>query len=105
MSLAADPRHDAAALARLIPSERGPLLLVPVLAPPAPPPSLSALSAAEQKVVELAGQGWSNRAIARLTHKRSRTVANQLQAAYRKLGIGSRAELFARPPALAVVTM
>jgi DNA-binding CsgD family transcriptional regulator len=46
-------------------------------------------------VAELALQGLSNDDIARARGTSTRTVANQLASAYRKLGIGSRLQLFA----------
>ena len=56
-------------------------------------PHTSELTAAEREVAKLVLQGFSNEEIAALRGARTRTVANQLQAAYRKLGIGSRVEL------------
>lgn len=61
-----------------------------------PRPSLERLTAAERTVVELAVEGLGNEAIARVRGVSLRTVANQLAAAYRKLGVGSRVELAAR---------
>lgn len=60
--------------------------------PPGIPPDLSA---AEGEVVRLALRGLSNVEIARLRGRAARTVANQLASAFRKLGVGSRAELAA----------
>ena len=51
------------------------------------------LTAAEQEVVELFQRGESLRAIGARRGSSVRTVANQVQSAYRKLGISSRAEL------------
>jgi DNA-binding NarL/FixJ family response regulator len=51
------------------------------------------LSRAEREVVQLMLQGESNGAIAFRRGTSVRTIANQLSAAYRKLGVGSRAEL------------
>jgi DNA-binding CsgD family transcriptional regulator len=62
---------------------------------PVVPPSLPGLSAAEASVAALALEGRSNAEIARARGSAERTVANQLAAAYRKLGIGSRLELYA----------
>ncbi|MBL9016998.1 MAG: helix-turn-helix transcriptional regulator [Myxococcales bacterium] len=56
---------------------------------------LEVLTAAERQVALLVTRGLSNAAIARQRRCAVRTVANQLQAIYRKLGIGSRAELAA----------
>lgn len=61
-------------------------------------PRTSKLTAAEREVAKLVLQGFSNEEIAALRGAQARTVANQLQATYRKLGIGSRlalARLFA----------
>ena len=55
----------------------------------------SALSGAERMVIDAARRGCSNAEIARARARSERTVANQLASAYRKLGVGSRAELFA----------
>ena len=57
---------------------------------------LDALSAAEREVARLVLEGNSNAAIARERGTSPRTVANQLAALYRKLGVRSRAELAAR---------
>ena len=57
---------------------------------------LDALSAAEREVARLLLEGNSNAAIARERGTSPRTVANQLAALYRKLGVRSRAELAAR---------
>lgn len=54
------------------------------------------LSRAEERVVELALDGQSNRVIADLRRTSPRTVANQLSSAYGKLGVRSRAELARR---------
>jgi DNA-binding CsgD family transcriptional regulator len=51
------------------------------------------LTPGERQVVRLAAEGLSNAAIARRRGRSPRTVANQLAAAYRKLGITSRREL------------
>lgn len=61
-----------------------------------PPPSLDGLTAAERAVVALAIEGHGNQAIARARGVSLHTVANQLAAAYRKLGVRSRVELAAR---------
>jgi DNA-binding CsgD family transcriptional regulator len=54
------------------------------------------LSAAEKIVVRGMIEGHSNLQIARQRRRSVRTVANQVASAFRKLGIGSRAELYAR---------
>jgi DNA-binding NarL/FixJ family response regulator len=56
----------------------------------------SELTPAETAVAELAFAGLANEEIARARGRSARTVANQLASAYRKLGVGSRAELAAR---------
>jgi len=53
------------------------------------------LSSAEREVAELALRGLSNDEIAQARGTSARTVANQLASVYRKLGIGSRLQLFA----------
>lgn len=54
------------------------------------------LTAAETQVAHLAARGLSSERIAKLRGSRARTVANQLAAAYRKLGVSGRRELRAR---------
>jgi DNA-binding CsgD family transcriptional regulator len=54
------------------------------------------LTPTEREVVELALSGVSNAAIARRLQISPRTVANELARSYRKLGVGSRAQLAAR---------
>lgn len=54
------------------------------------------LSVAEQSIARLAVGGMSNAEIASCRHVSMRTVANQMGSIFRKLGIGSRAELGAR---------
>jgi DNA-binding CsgD family transcriptional regulator len=54
------------------------------------------LTAGEEAVAELAAQGLKNREIAAKLFMSQRTVEANLQRAYRKLGISSRAELGAR---------
>lgn len=58
--------------------------------------SLTALPAGQREVATLVLEGRSNREIAALRATSVRTVANQLAAIYRKLGVRSRAELAAR---------
>jgi DNA-binding CsgD family transcriptional regulator len=55
-----------------------------------------ALSPAEADVMHLAQQGLSNAEIAKARNTSARTVANQLASVFRKLGIRSRLELYAR---------
>ncbi len=59
-------------------------------------PKLGALTPAEIDVVLGALEGRSNAAIAALHGKSARTVAHQLDAVYRKLGVSSRRELLAQ---------
>ena len=54
------------------------------------------LTSAERDVALLALAGKSNNEIAEARHCSVRTVANQLQSVFRKLGIRSRAELAAK---------
>jgi DNA-binding CsgD family transcriptional regulator len=64
--------------------------------PIAPPLELpAALTQAERAVVKLLSEGHRSPAIALLRDVSLRTVANQLHSVYRKLGVGSRAELIA----------
>ena len=54
------------------------------------------LSVAENDVAADAAAGLSNAAIARKRGRSTRTIANQLAAVYRKLGVSSRSELAVR---------
>ena len=54
------------------------------------------LTASEAAVVELVLGGMRTKAIAAARGVSERTVGNQLQSAYRKLGVTSRAELALR---------
>lgn len=60
-----------------------------------PPPALPArgLTPAERAVVEAALAGLSNADIARARSTSTRTIANQLSSAYKKLGVRSRGAL------------
>ena len=51
------------------------------------------LSPSEREVAELAWQGHSNAAIARMRSTSIRTVENQIASIYRRLNLGSRREL------------
>jgi DNA-binding CsgD family transcriptional regulator len=53
------------------------------------------LTAAEAEVVELVVRGRSNREIADARGTSPATVANQLSAVFRKLGVHSRSDLVA----------
>jgi DNA-binding CsgD family transcriptional regulator len=54
------------------------------------------LTAAEREIVGGVVDGQSNAEIARRRRRSVRTVANQLAAIFRRLGVGSRLELIAR---------
>ena len=54
---------------------------------------LDVLTDRERRVARLAGRGLSNKEIAAQLYVSVRTVANQLQSAYAKLGIHDRREL------------
>ena len=60
-----------------------------------PQQRVEGLTAAERAVALDAVAGHSNKEIAARRGSRVRTVANQLAAVYRKLGVSSRAELAA----------
>jgi DNA-binding NarL/FixJ family response regulator len=61
----------------------------------------SELTPAELEVARCAVAGMSNRAIARWRQSSIRTVANHIASVFRKLGVGSRAELATVPEVLA----
>ncbi|HEY3495075.1 MAG TPA: helix-turn-helix transcriptional regulator [Polyangiaceae bacterium] len=90
-----DFRHSELEIAELGPD----LLLIGVEALPAATHSgaeaLGRLSPAERSAVELALRGLSNRSIAGARAASPSTIANQLSAAYRKLGVCGRRELIA----------
>jgi DNA-binding CsgD family transcriptional regulator len=56
---------------------------------------LAGLTPAERAVARLAAAGSSNVEIGRARGCSPRTIANQLASIYRKVGVGSRAELIA----------
>ncbi len=60
----------------------------------------SVLTASERCVFQALLTGKSNREIASGRRRSLRTVANQVAAIFTKLGVGSRAELFAKYNAL-----
>jgi DNA-binding NarL/FixJ family response regulator len=60
-----------------------------------PPPALAKLPPGEAAVARLAASGFSNKEIALARKRSERTIANQLASIYRKLGVGSRANLTA----------
>jgi DNA-binding NarL/FixJ family response regulator len=57
---------------------------------------LEGLSTAEREIAIDAVSGMSNAEIARKRNRAVRTVANQVASIFRKVGVGSRAELAAR---------
>jgi DNA-binding CsgD family transcriptional regulator len=59
------------------------------------PRNFAALTQAELETTELALQGLSYKEMAAARGVKVRTIANQLASAYKKLGIGSLAELAA----------
>jgi len=59
------------------------------------PRATPTLTRAEQEVLEGLLRGESNAQIAAARGRSARTVANQLQSLFRKLGVGSRHELMA----------
>jgi DNA-binding CsgD family transcriptional regulator len=65
------------------------------------PTAPSELTGTERRVAELAAKGLSSREIAEVAFMAPKTVGNVLGRVYRKLGIGSRAELGARMSVLA----
>ena len=66
---------------------------------PAPPAGLGDPAAqlpwAQREVLELLLAGLSNGDIARRRLRSVRTIAHQIETLFRRLGVGSRAELFA----------
>lgn len=68
------------------------LLSYPLVEAEVPP----ALSAAEQEIALLVYAGASNEDIAAQRSASAKTVGNQLDAIYRKLGVSSRVELVLR---------
>lgn len=79
----------AAFTARRRAAELGDLVPWPLAEVPSP------LTAREQDVVAAAAAGRTNREVAEASGVSVRTVENQLNSAYRKLGLGGRAELTA----------
>jgi DNA-binding NarL/FixJ family response regulator len=62
---------------------------------PLPKPELEPLTESEQDIARLLLEGCSNAEIAQIRGRSLRTVANQVASIFRKLGVGSRAELAA----------
>jgi len=75
------------------PDEFG-VLVFPLGSPSVPLPSTN-LTASEQSVMQLMLDGKSNQEIAKERRTAVRTVANQVASIFKKLGVGSRAELYA----------
>jgi len=67
------------------------VLVLPL--PSLPDKPIERASNAESEIVRLVLEGLSNQAIAERRGTSTRTVANQLQSLYRKLGVTSRIEL------------
>lgn len=72
--------------------EPGKVLFVHALAVP----EVEGLSPAEREVLALLVNGYDVAAIAEARETSPRTATNQLASIYRKLGVGSRAELAAK---------
>jgi DNA-binding CsgD family transcriptional regulator len=53
------------------------------------------LSGAERQVLALLLDGCSNAEVAAIRNRSTRTIGNQVASMFRKLGVGSRSELFA----------
>ena len=73
-------------------SEEYAVLVVPAASGERAGESRASLGAAEREVVDLVLAGLPNDAIAARRGTSARTVANQLQSIYRKLGVASRFE-------------
>lgn len=67
--------------------------LVVLSEPIAPQVAWPELTPAEAEVASLALRGLDNRTIARERRVAPSTISTQLEAIYRKLGVGSRSEL------------
>ena len=61
-----------------------------------PAAALARLTPSEREVAALAAEGLSSQEIAARRQRSARTVENQLAAIFRKLEVGSRAELLVR---------
>jgi DNA-binding NarL/FixJ family response regulator len=70
-------------------------VLVLTLGNPAASVPAANLTRSEQSVVRLVLEGKSNQEIAKDRRTAVRTVANQVASIFKKLGVGSRAELYA----------
>jgi len=99
-------RREPAALLDLVPpdglgahrfdvgSDAFGVLVLPLGNPSASAPSAN-LTRSEQSVMRLVLEGKSNQDIAKDRRTAVRTVANQVASIFKKLGVGSRAELYA----------
>lgn len=81
------PLPDGARVSRI--DEGLALIELPIPYPELPEP----LTEAEQEVAVAVFEGASNQEIARARGVSAKTIGNQLESLYRKLGVGSRAEL------------
>lgn len=102
----ASQRRDPGALLDLVPPaglrahrfDVGPdsfgVLVVPLGNPSAPAEAVN-LTESEQSVMQLMLEGKSNQEIAKSRRTAVRTVANQVASIFKKLGVGSRSELYA----------
>jgi DNA-binding NarL/FixJ family response regulator len=100
------PRRDPGALLDLLPPaglhahrfDVGPdsfgVLVVPLGSPSASAEAVN-LTQSEQSVLQLMLDGKSNQEIAKSRRTAVRTVANQVASIFKKLGVGSRSELYA----------
>jgi DNA-binding NarL/FixJ family response regulator len=85
--------HGDIAGVRVTPYQRGGESLAVISYPLRRPASFSSLTASELEVVEAVLDGQSQREIATQRGRSSRTIANQLASAYRKLSVRGAAEL------------
>ncbi len=88
-----DPRPDARVVILEIEGEDLIVLSHPINAHPSG--LLDELTASERQVMGLVLDGWSQSQIAAERGTSPRTVAKQIECAYRRLGIGSKAALAA----------
>jgi DNA-binding CsgD family transcriptional regulator len=70
------------------------VIVVP-LGKPSPSAEAVNLTPSEQSVMQLVLEGKSNQDIAKSRRTAVRTVANQVASIFKKLGVGSRSELYA----------
>ena len=89
------PPHDLSVFRFTIESEDYVLLTFDLPDKDVRPPNLDRLTQAERAILRLVLHGYSNSGIAQVRGKSASTIANQLYAIYRKLGVKSRRELMA----------